>query len=496
MSSEARAQRSGAAKKQVREEAKRAREATKQSLGSALGKKASDELCLALAGPAAQVARAAAFGGSGFETVAAAPAPETPAVIELRAPEPGPEPEAAQPPRPKVVEKALEGLGKHVGWAEDALATAARQAAIRAQRDRFYHQLGGIRDQVERGAATLATSNVAPPRIGIAAAPVQACWLNSTIRSEAHAAVLGEVAEHDAVQRIDLPRRLESEVVDVTIADAATFRSKANLSGTGVLVGVIDSEVQRDHPALAGRVIHRRNYTQEPFGTPGPHGTTVAGLIAAVDQGFTGMAPGAQIYNYKILATQRALNGTDFEGALAIQHALEDGVRVVNCSWTSGAVPDGTSREVRACDSAWGLGLVIVKSAGNSGPGTKTLTTPADAEGVLVVGAASADGKKIPDYSSCGPTLDGRRRPHVVAPGGDFGAEIDGIMVGGAVGTLADVGTSFAAPHVAGLVALLLEREPTLAPDQVRDRIVATCKKLSGASVNKQGAGLVTPSAL
>jgi serine protease AprX len=438
-----------------------------------------------------------------LETLAAATsalAPETPAVIELQAPDEGPAPEVAprREPNPEEITAALEGLGEQAGWVEAALATAARQAAVRAERDRFYSQLGGIRDEVERGAATLATSNIAPPRIGIAAAPVQACWLNSTIRAEAQAAVLGEVAEHDAVERIDLPRRLESEVVDVTIADAATMRAKAALDGAGVLVGVIDSEVQRDHPALAGRVVHRRNYTQEPFGTPGAHGTTVAGLIAAAAEGFTGMAPGAQIYNYKVLATQKALTGTDFEGALAIQHALEDGVRVVNCSWTSGAVPDGTSREVQACDNAWRLGLVIVKSAGNSGPGASTLTTPADAEGVLVVGAVSADGADIAEYSSRGPALNGLKRPHVVAPGGIEGAEIDAIMVGGAVGTLPlqYVGTSFAAPHVTGLVALLLEREPGLAPDAVRARIIATCRKLSGVSVNEQGAGLVTPSAL
>jgi serine protease AprX len=208
------------------------------------------------------------------------------------------------------------------------------------------------------------------------------------------------------------------------------------------------------------------------------------------------MAPGALIYNYKVLATNAALHAEDFEGSLAIQHALEDGVRIVNCSWGAGPAGDGTSREAQACDTAWALGLTIVKSAGNSGPGPGTLTTPADAEGVVVVGAATVDGTAIPDYSSRGPTADGRVRPHVIAPGGDFGAAIDGTLLGGGTGDLGEVGTSFAAPHVAGLLALLLEREPELAPGDLRARIVKTATALAGVPDNEQGAGLIEPTAL
>lgn len=480
-----------------------AREVAKQELGSALGEKATDEFCLSFAAASARSTLApGVLMTAGLESVAA-PAPDQQnAVIELQKPDAEPPTAAAsmaealgKPGVSEQIAATMEGLGEEAGVAEQALALVARQVAIRAGRDRFYRELGSLRDEVERASATLAPSTLRRPRIGNAAAPVQACWLNSTIRADTHASVLGEVAEHGAVQRIDLPRRLEPEVADVTIESAATLRSGRQLGGAGVLVGVIDSEVQLNHPALGGRVVHRRNYTQEPFGTPDSHGTAVAGLIAA-SQGFVGMAPDAEIYNYKVLATQRALTGTDFEGALAIQHALEDGVRVVNCSWGAGPAGDGSSREADACNTAWRLGLVIVKSAGNNGPGPQTLTTPADAEGVLVVGATTGDGATVPDYSSRGPTRDGRERPHVVAPGGDFDAELDGILVGGQVGVLSGPGTSFAAPHVTGLVALLLQSEPQLTPDEVRDRVVGTCSALANAGPEMQGAGLVTPSAL
>jgi serine protease AprX len=276
---------------------------------------------------------------------------------------------------------------------------------------------------------------------------------------------------------------------------AAEARAAHGLSGKGVTVAVIDSESALGHPALSDRVIHRRNYTQEPWGTPAAHGTAVAGIVGAAGAEYTGMAPEATIYNYKILATHPVFNATDFEGALAIQQALEDGVRVANCSWGAGPAGDGTSREARACDRAWRFGLTIVKSAGNLGPGQRTLTTPADAEGVIVVGATDDDGRAIESYSSRGPTPDGRARPHLVAPGGHSGVGLKGLLATGGLGDIG-WGTSYAAPHVTGLLALLLERDPELSPDAQRERLLKACRKLSSVPKNQQGAGLVSPEKL
>lgn len=473
----------------------RARDLTRRRLGAALADKATDQFCVSFA------RRTIAPGGAGLEGFALAATPETArAVIELSpssaAPARPPALEALAAPALEVLQGALEQVAGDVSPSERAVSLLLRQAAIRSERDAFYRALGPLRDDIERVTASIPPTTGQRARIGIAAAPVQACWLNRTIRADTHASILGDVAAHDAIDRIDVPRRLEAEAIDVTIASAAAFRAQHGITGAGVTVGVIDTEVALGHPALQDRVVHRRNYTQEPFGTPAAHGTAVAGLIAGRSEAFNGMAPDALIYNYKVLATQSRLNGEDFEAALAIQHALEDGMRIVNCSWGAGPAGDGTSREARACDTAWRLGLAIVKSAGNRGPGAGTLTTPADAEGVLVVGASTTDGTAFPDYSSRGPTADGRVRPHVLAPGGDFGASIDGTLLGGGTGDLGEVGTSFAAPHVAGLLALLLQHEPELTPDQQRDRVVAACRVLAGAPANAQGAGLITPTGL
>src|SRR5262249_17169817 len=155
------------------------------------------------------------------------------------------------------------------------------------------------------------------------------------------------------------------------------------------------------------------NFTVEPFGSPDAHGTAVAGIIAARDETFSGVAPDAAIINHKVFSTGSD-NGDEFQGLLALEHALRDGVDIANCSWGIDSAGDGTDRNGKAFNKAWREGLVIVKSAGNLGPTANTMTSPADADGVIVVGATDREGSAVPDYSSRGPTANGKR-PHLVA---------------------------------------------------------------------------------
>ena len=214
-----------------------------------------------------------------------------------------------------------------------------RQAKILTSRNSFYQMAGGIRNEIERvargffrpGPETTASTQ-------FPSAITEVCWLNGAVRVYADARSLSDVVAEKSIERIDIPRRLQGELnVSGNTVGAPQFREKFNRTGKGVIVAVIDQEAALNHPALAGRVIHRKNFSREPWGTPGPHATAIAGIIGSNDNTFPGIAPEALIYNYKVRSTSSVLNGDDFDGALAIQQALEDGAHVANCSWGTGS---------------------------------------------------------------------------------------------------------------------------------------------------------------
>lgn len=483
-----------------------ARARVSKALGNRLATKASDAFCLAFGLPKTSF--------TALESVSES-LRTRPLVIEF----------AQQPELSEQINGAVEGIRKTKAWTSlrKALqkiefssakglttelmetgrsqpeilpvhaARLLRHVKVTSLRDNFFKIAGSITDQVERSSLAFNQPHVESfgtlqPRRHI----TQVCWLNRTVRSFTHPHVLAEVAADDSIERIDLTHRLMPEIlVSGLTVGASPFRKKFKRGGKGIIVAVIDSEVALNHPALKGRAAHKENYTEEPWGNPGSHGTAVAGIIASNDNTFTGMAPEATIYNYKVLAGNPDLTGDDFDGALAIERALEDGAHIANCSWGAGPAGDGTSREAIACDQAWTLGLTIVKSAGNAGSGPGTLTTPADADGVIVVGASEREGTTVQDYSSRGPA-GSKIRPHLIAPGGIYqDVGITSCLPGGGFGDCG-AGTSFAAPHVSGLLALLIERDPNLTPAQLRDFLLNACAPLNGIEENTQGRGLVS----
>ena len=117
------------------------------------------------------------------------------------------------------------------------------------------------------------------------------------------------------------------------------------------------------------------------------------------------------------------------------------------------------------------------------------MTTPADAAGIVVVGATGLNGQRVENYSSRG--LAGNKPgPDVVAPGGGDAGRIRCCLVGGGFGE-AGAGTSYAAPHVSGVVALYLQGDPDLVPDQLRERLRADARPLEGVPEAAQGEGLM-----
>ncbi len=354
----------------------------------------------------------------------------------------------------------------------------ARQLAIASARAAFELRSADIRERLQ----VVGPHASAPPR-------VEMCWIANAIRVRYQPHRLAEVAEHPDVELIDLPRPIRREQI-VSVGErilAPPFRNATGLTGNGVLVAVIDGESLRDTAFFQDRLDAKNNFSLEPWGTPDNHGTAVAAIVGASSPLIVGVAPEVMIHNYKVFPLE-AITADEFDGELAIQQALEDGVQVANCSWGAGPAGDGSSREARACDRAWSLGMVVVKSAGNRGPAMDTLTTPADAFGLVVVGGTVPDGTTVGEYSSRGVTPHGIR-PHLVAPGGRD-QPLQGLRASGLIGPIGH-GTSFAAPHVTGALALLLERTPAATPDDLRTELLSLCTQIPGTVATSQGAGLL-----
>jgi serine protease len=232
------------------------------------------------------------------------------------------------------------------------------------------------------------------------------------------------------------------------------------------------------------------------------HGTHVAGIIAAaVDgHGTVGVAPSSKVLPLRVLGR---CGGMDSDIADAIAWAsgysvngVPDNttkVNVLNLSLGGPGVCTKTTQ--KAMQLAMDKGMIVVVAAGNSDADAKTFS-PANCLGVIVVAANDIQGAKAP-YSNFGPTIT------VAAPGGGATKPndliISTISSGSTVSTDdtyygAMVGTSQAAPHVAGVAALMLAVKPTLNQGQVKNILMSTARPTAGGCAGC-GGGIVDAAA-
>ncbi len=250
------------------------------------------------------------------------------------------------------------------------------------------------------------------------------------------------------------PRRGEQWNLDLIEADGA----RGVTTGVGAVVAVIDSGVQADHPDLAGRVGAGRDEVQgdsTPQDGDG-HGTHVMGIVGAATGngvGVESVAPGATLMPIRVLGDDGG--GSLDDVARGIDYARTHGAHVINLSLGSDVPLIGAAEgdEVDAAiRRALAAGIVVVAAAGNNA--VPVCEQPAASEGLLCVGAV--DRRRARSFfSSFGSGLG------LVAPGGSGGSstgmageDVLSTFRGSAYEELA--GTSQAAPHVAGVAALLV----------------------------------------
>jgi serine protease len=273
-------------------------------------------------------------------------------------------------------------------------------------------------------------------------------------------------------------------------------------AGDGSIVAVIDTGILHNHPDLQGQWIAGYDFISDALRSadgdgldadpedPGDddtmfHGTFVAGVIAARRdnrQGIAGVAPGARIMPLRVLGPG---GGTSYDVAQAIRYAA-------GLANDSGQLPAAradiinlslggyvfSSVEASAVAAARAAGVILVAAAGNDA--TSELVYPASYPGVFSV-AATIPKWGLARYSNYGPRID------LVAPGGDVDGDydndglFDGIpgpdaeRIGGHLeyGYSLAMGTSFSAPHMAGVLALMRSARPDLSEQTVRSWLTA-----------------------
>ncbi|MEV7602096.1 type VII secretion-associated serine protease mycosin [Kitasatospora sp. NPDC089797] len=264
-------------------------------------------------------------------------------------------------------------------------------------------------------------------------------------------------------------------------------------TGAGVTVAVIDTGVDDHNPQLAGKVdagpslLVDKQTNKAADGTSKDdtvgHGTKVAGIIAGSRSdrtGFVGLAPDARI---------RAIRQNDSEGngdvstlAAAIHDAVAAKVQVINISQDVRGAGDahfGGYQELKAqIDLAEQSRIVVVASSGNDGKEGDTY--PGAFPTVLSVGASDRNNERAP-FSQYGSFV------KVAAPGVDMLSTVPG------GGQCVDNGTSFAAPYVSGLAALLVGAHPNWSPAQVRAWIEQSAQRTEPGPNPFIGWGVVDP---
>ena len=261
---------------------------------------------------------------------------------------------------------------------------------------------------------------------------------------------------------------------------ADAFWSTYGTKGKGVVVAIIDTGIDYNHPALAGRVIGGYDFVNKDNDPMDDHfhGTHVAGIVAGNSADLVGVAPEASLIAFKVLNASGS--GRDSDVLAAVERTVDpngdgdmsDRVDVANLSLGGSGGPDDAVSI--AVDNATALGVVFAIAAGNSGGG-HTIGSPGTARSAITVGAVdSVD--FVASFSSRGPNMgDLSVKPEVVAPG----VNIISSLPGGAYGSLS--GTSMATPHVAGVAALLRAAHRDWSPAQIKAALVAT-----GANVNDE----------
>ena len=219
-----------------------------------------------------------------------------------------------------------------------------------------------------------------------------------------------------------------------------------------------------------------------------------------------GIAPEAGIIAIKVLDEEGRGNSADVLAGLqwVADNREKYNIRIVNLSV---GTPDTNKFDplMSAVECIWDMGVVVTVAAGNDGPSASTVTSPGTSRKVITVGASddgtacvNSFGETIVDFSGRGPTRNCIIKPDILAPGADIISTRSKSLTDKAYKALASrfvdddylilSGTSMATPRVSGAIALMLEKNPALGPNDIKYALKRTASDLF-LNANKQGWG-------
>lgn len=274
---------------------------------------------------------------------------------------------------------------------------------------------------------------------------------------------------------------------------------KVSYNGNNVTVAIIDTGVSNHFDFVLGKnrikkFIDLVNHKKRPYDDNG-HGTFVCGVCAGNGlnsfKKYKGVASDCDVISIK------ALNKKGEANAILILDAMQwiydnykkYNIKVVCMSF--GSEPLGFNDPImRGAEKLWNKGIVVVAAAGNSGPKYKTIKSPGISSKIITVGGFN-DNRinkdynenffEIADFSSRGPAFS-KIKPDLVAPSVDItscGIKNDYVNLSG---------TSVAAPMIAGICALIIQKFPNLSPDQIKKILLKSCKPITH-NFNLEGMG-------
>ncbi|MEE4193649.1 MAG: S8 family serine peptidase, partial [Anaerolineae bacterium] len=322
---------------------------------------------------------------------------------------------------------------------------------------------------------------------------------------------------------VDNPHVPETFYPEVVGADVVW---EQGITGEGVTVAILDSGLYPYDSLLKDSQGNDRLLAWVDFvdGSATPidpqgHGTHIAGIIAnselGWDQEANGVAPDVNLVALRILdetgfgELENILAGLDW----VIQHHEEYNIKVLNLSMSANIVAPYYADPInQAVMRAWSEGITVITSAGNGGSDALSIGVPGNNPYVITVGTftdaytpADPSDDYMAYFSGAGPTRDGFTKPDLIAPGAHMASlmpENNNLFLAGEATQFSGnyyrmAGTSQSAAVVSGVVALMVQNNPSLTPDEIKYRLATTANPMvtdmeeAAYSIYQQGFGRV-----